>query len=167
MTRPDDQHSGGDPGADPGSDPEIAALYRARFSEDDEDPARAESRIDAALAAYDLAVRAQDRRTRRRTRFAGGHAIGTVAAATVLVVIGAAGGFVAGRGNDRSPAASDPVIGTTPIRGTTTDCEDPGGDDAGTVLVGDRKVTVRVVTRPTVRVTLIDAGTCEVIVSLP
>jgi hypothetical protein len=155
------------PHHEPADDDDIRALLR---TDHPEASGRVDERIGAAMAAYDLAVRAHARDGRRgqRRRTA---PLGTVAAATVLVLLGAVGGFAVGRGGEPTSTAEGTVIESVPVRGTVPACPPEAPDDqadtVGAVVVGDREITVRVRMSPSVQVTLVDASTCEVIIALP
>lgn len=150
------------PHRDSDDDSALAALYATPISAS---PETTQSRIAAALAAYDLTLRSHARRSGRE-RFP---RFGAVAASVVMVCAGVASGFLLGResGSDGEQRASMGSIATVPIRGTDASCAPEGGLLVGTVTVGNLEVTIGVDIEPAVRVRLIDARTCEVIVVLP
>ena len=156
------------PHHEPADDDDIRELLR---SDDPETPGRVDARIGAAMAAYDLAFRARARHGRGGQRGRRGAPLGTVAAATVLVLLGAVGGFAVGRRGEPTSTAEGTVIESVPVRGTVPACQpdasDEQADTVGAVVVGDREITVRVRVTPSVQVTLVDASTCEVIIAIP
>lgn len=136
------------------------ALFARLYAPAATAPSEAGHRIDIALAAYDLSL-AEARRPRQPVP----RMLTAAAAAAVLVSLGALGGWFAGRGSP-APVASEGVIATVPIRGNATRCP-ADGEFAGTVALGERTVSIVVRVAPRLTVTLLDAVTCDVIVSLP